>query len=167
MVQTVKESACQCRRCLSPGFYPWVGKIPWRREWLPTLVFLLGEFHGQRIWQPKEDTKDKGPRISCVDTIYSLLRSWRGPASFIYTQRCLTGMPSNYNIFLVMWGSERWMTSIFPQRFYNVLIMQKLPWHNVRRKEWSPHASLFDSIPLCLGFLLGMKQHKPCSPRVS
>ena len=24
------------------GFNPWVGKIPWRREWLPTLVFLLG-----------------------------------------------------------------------------------------------------------------------------
>ena len=21
---------------------------PWRREWLPTLVFLPGEFHGQR-----------------------------------------------------------------------------------------------------------------------
>ena len=20
------------------GFDPWVGKIPWRREWLPTLV---------------------------------------------------------------------------------------------------------------------------------
>ena len=35
----------QCRR---PGFDPWVGKIPWRREWLPTLVFLPGEFHGQR-----------------------------------------------------------------------------------------------------------------------
>ena len=30
------------------GFNPWVGKIPWRREWQPTLVFLLGEFHGQR-----------------------------------------------------------------------------------------------------------------------
>ena len=25
-----------------------VGKIPWRREWLPTAVFLPGEFHGQR-----------------------------------------------------------------------------------------------------------------------
>ena len=25
-----------------------VGKIPWRREWLPTQVFLPGEFHGQR-----------------------------------------------------------------------------------------------------------------------
>ena len=35
----------QCRR---PGFDPWVGKIPWRREWLPTPEFLPGEFHGQR-----------------------------------------------------------------------------------------------------------------------
>ena len=26
----------------------WVGKIPWRREWLPTPVFWPGEFHGQR-----------------------------------------------------------------------------------------------------------------------
>jgi len=26
----------------------WVGKIPWRREWLPIPVFLPGEFHGQR-----------------------------------------------------------------------------------------------------------------------
>ena len=24
------------------------GKIPWRREWLPTAVFLPGEFHEQR-----------------------------------------------------------------------------------------------------------------------
>ena len=30
------------------GFDPWVGKIPWRREWLPPPVFLPGEFHGQR-----------------------------------------------------------------------------------------------------------------------
>ena len=35
----------QCRR---PRFNPWIGKIPWRREWLPTPVFLSGEFHGQR-----------------------------------------------------------------------------------------------------------------------
>ena len=27
---------------------PWVGKIPRRREWLPTPVFLPGESHGQR-----------------------------------------------------------------------------------------------------------------------
>ena len=29
-------------------FDPWVRKIPWRREWLPTPVFLPGEFNGQR-----------------------------------------------------------------------------------------------------------------------
>ena len=26
----------------------WVGKTPWRREWLPTPIFLPGEIHGQR-----------------------------------------------------------------------------------------------------------------------
>ena len=30
------------------GFDPWVGRIPWRRTWQPTLVFLPGESHGQR-----------------------------------------------------------------------------------------------------------------------
>ena len=25
---------------------PWVGKISWRKEWLPTPVFFPGEFHG-------------------------------------------------------------------------------------------------------------------------
>ena len=30
------------------GFDPWVGKIPWRRKWQPTLVLLLGKFNGQR-----------------------------------------------------------------------------------------------------------------------
>ena len=32
-----------------PGFYPWVHKIPWRRDWQPTPVFLPGESYGQRI----------------------------------------------------------------------------------------------------------------------
>ena len=31
-----------------PGINPWVGKIPWRTKWLPTPVFVPGEFHGQR-----------------------------------------------------------------------------------------------------------------------
>ena len=41
-----EESACQYRRY---GFGPWVRKIPWRRKWQPTPVFMPGEFHGQRI----------------------------------------------------------------------------------------------------------------------
>ena len=40
-----EESVCKCRR---PRFDPWVGKIPWRREWLLAAVFLPGETHGQR-----------------------------------------------------------------------------------------------------------------------
>ena len=34
--------ACKCK------FNPRVRKIPWRRAWQPTPVFLLGESHGQR-----------------------------------------------------------------------------------------------------------------------
>ena len=35
----------QCKRA---GLDPWVGKIPWRRTWQPTPVFLPGKSHGQR-----------------------------------------------------------------------------------------------------------------------
>ena len=38
-----KESHLQCRR---PGFNPWVGKIPWRRAWQPTPIFL----HEESAW---------------------------------------------------------------------------------------------------------------------
>jgi len=31
-------------------FNPWVRKIPWRRKWQPTPVFLPGESHGGAWW---------------------------------------------------------------------------------------------------------------------
>ena len=40
-----KELACQRRRLRRGGFYPWVGKIPWRRKWQPTQVFFPGASH--------------------------------------------------------------------------------------------------------------------------
>ena len=40
-----KESTCQCKR---RRFDRWVRKIPWRRAWQPTQVFLPGESYGQR-----------------------------------------------------------------------------------------------------------------------
>ena len=43
MAQTVKY--LQCGR---PGFDPFVRKIPWRRAWQPTPVFLPGESREQR-----------------------------------------------------------------------------------------------------------------------
>ena len=33
-------------QCWRPGLDPWFGKIPWRRQQLPTPVFWPGEFHG-------------------------------------------------------------------------------------------------------------------------
>ena len=41
------EPAFLCRR-LKQKFSLWVGKIPWRRAWQPTPVFLPREFHGQK-----------------------------------------------------------------------------------------------------------------------
>ena len=35
-------------QCGRPRFDPWVGKIPWRREWQSTTVFFPGKFHEQR-----------------------------------------------------------------------------------------------------------------------
>ena len=40
-----KESGSECRRL---EFDPWVRKIPRRRKWQPTPVFLTGKFHRQR-----------------------------------------------------------------------------------------------------------------------
>ena len=39
-----KESAYNAGK---PKFNPWVRKIPWRREWQPTPIFLSGKFYGQ------------------------------------------------------------------------------------------------------------------------
>ena len=48
VAQEVKKSVCNAGVAGDPGSIPWVRKIPWRREWQPTPVFLPGEFRGQR-----------------------------------------------------------------------------------------------------------------------
>ena len=58
LAQLVKNPL-QCGR---PEFDPWVGKIPWRRERLPTPVFWPGEFHGLYPWARKES--DEIERLS-------------------------------------------------------------------------------------------------------
>ena len=47
MVLVVKNPPANAgdKRC---GFDPWVRKIPWRRKWQPTPIFLLGKSHAQR-----------------------------------------------------------------------------------------------------------------------
>ena len=49
---------------------PWVRKILWRREWIPTPVFLPRNFHGQRslvsysLWGHKELDMTEGLTLS-------------------------------------------------------------------------------------------------------
>ena len=57
-----KEPACQCRTHKETGYNPWAGKIPWRRKWQPTPVFLPGE------------SMDRG---ACWATVHGVTKSWR------------------------------------------------------------------------------------------
>ena len=64
---------------------PWVGEIPWRREWQPTPVFLPGKSHGQRSlegyspWGRKElDTTERPHFLSfCFKYSEWFLFSWK------------------------------------------------------------------------------------------
>ena len=55
---------------LGPGFYSWGGKIPWRRERVPTSVFWPGKFHGlYSLWGCKES--DKTEQLSLYTGVFS------------------------------------------------------------------------------------------------
>ena len=43
-----KAFPCQYRKHTRCRFDPWVGKMPWKRAWQPTPIFLPGESQGQR-----------------------------------------------------------------------------------------------------------------------
>ena len=45
-----KGSSCQCWKQKRGIFDPRAGKVPWRRKWQPTPVFLPGKSHGRRSW---------------------------------------------------------------------------------------------------------------------
>ena len=75
-----KESACHCRKHKRFGFDPWVRKIPSRRKWQPTSVFLPGESHRQRSlaryspWGRKESDMAKATSHACKQDLRSLTR---------------------------------------------------------------------------------------------
>ena len=51
VVLVVKNLPANARDVMRCKFGPLVGKIPWRRVWQPTPVFLPGESCGQRsLW---------------------------------------------------------------------------------------------------------------------
>ena len=83
VAQTVKNLSA-----MRPEFDPWVGKIPWRREWLPTPAFLPEEFHGQRIregyspWGHKElDTTEQLSFLSLLPLVIRTYQTYRSVVS--------------------------------------------------------------------------------------
>ena len=44
----MKSVAASSKDIRDMGSIPGLGRVPWRRAWQPTLVFLPGESHGQR-----------------------------------------------------------------------------------------------------------------------
>ena len=63
-------------------FNPWVRKIPWRRKWQPTPVFLPGKSHGQRSlagyspWGCKRVRHDLATKHTHTQRWPSLQRLW-------------------------------------------------------------------------------------------
>ena len=56
-----------------PGFNPWVGKIPWRSESLPSPVLWPGELHGLcSPWGHKESVMNEQISLS-LSKVYLLL----------------------------------------------------------------------------------------------
>ena len=55
---------------------PWVGKMPWRREWQSTPVFLPGEFHGQEWKSLQRSLVDYSPWGRKESNMTDLLKTW-------------------------------------------------------------------------------------------
>ena len=125
-----KESACQCRR---HGFVPWVGKIPWRRKWQPTPVFLPGKSHRQRNLAGYSSVQS----LSCVQLFAT---SWtaacQASLSITNSQSSLklmsieSVMPSNH---LILCCPLLLLPSVFPSiRVFSNELALRIRWP----KDW-------------------------------
>ena len=109
-----KEPACQCKRHQRHRFDTWVRKIPWRRAWQPTPVFLPREFCGQRSltrFRPrgcKESDiieqlthpwwkQDEPRRINCIYRIQLSVKNTECPAIWLKIYGQKRGRPINWH----------------------------------------------------------------------
>ena len=83
MAHLVKNLLANAGHERDRGFDPWAGKIPWRRNWQHTPVFLPGKFHGQRSlaghspWGCEEsDTTECTQRARTHTHIYTHTINW-------------------------------------------------------------------------------------------
>ena len=122
-----------CLQCRRPRFSPWIGKIPWRRKWQPTPVFLSEKSHGQRSlvcyspWGQKESDLTE-----CLSTVmfnivldvrgehdeHQLRRTLRAWSRHMDSSFC-SGAPVHstlrHTVLLTKWGEkrEKWVEGMF------------------------------------------------------
>ena len=149
-----------CRRC---GFNPWFGKIPWRRKWQPTAIFLPGEFHGQRSlvgyspWDHKRvrhdlETKQQQCPTSLLPPSLSVSQVWQRQYHywFPFTRhlRFLTRFQTYRKVASTLQGTPTYSFLDSPI----VSILPHLPYLNLTLKElrvgWIHHAPTALNTPL-------------------
>ena len=86
-----------------PGLDPWVTKIPWRRAWLPTPVFLPGETHGQRslagygpLGRKKSDTTEQ------LTHFYLVLYVSKNASNVSSLNKMLASGPKNIYVIIII-----------------------------------------------------------------
>ena len=125
-----EESDCQGRR---HGFDPWVGKIPWRREWHPTPVLLPGESHGQRSLVGYSPWGDKE---------YDNLVTEQQRAQTLQHCNFISLHPSSKNVLMVFLSSQFLVG--FPHMYDPLLVSSGLPvfcLHSIQGNFGRLHAS--------------------------
>ena len=88
----MKSVAASSEDIRDMGSIPGLGRVPWRRAWQPTLVFLPGESHGQRSLAGLHGVTKSWMRLSdyhfpfsyhlCMNTNFIL--SWFGEEPFSF-----------------------------------------------------------------------------------
>ena len=75
MALVVKSPPANAGNIKDLGLSPRVGKIPWRRAWQPTPVFMPGKSQGQRslegysLWGRKESTMTEVTQCTCTHRV--------------------------------------------------------------------------------------------------
>ena len=102
-----KESTCWCGRCSRCGFNPWVRKVPCRRKWQPTPVFLLGKLLRQRslVGGSLLSHKTVGHSWACTNVSLTVHTATRNPLTSTPPSpihSCFSAIP------LHSWWHEDW-----------------------------------------------------------
>ena len=111
-----KEPSCQCRRHRRHRFIPWILKMPWRKAWQPTPVFLSGEYHGQKgtCWATVHRFSKSGTQLKWLSTHMSPVSSLKWEPEFtkkhirIFFGLRKNKLARNFNLILKqIWSKNR------------------------------------------------------------